>query len=444
VTSTPAAASPPTTVADLLAACLRATGATLAFGLPLPIPGGTPGLRQVLVEDEALAVLLADAAGRVGPGAAPGVAWLPDQRLHLGSQPGMDPTVVVVDDAAALPTLVAAWSLGEVHTCVELQLQLDLGAPAPADAAPLAVRPEATSAYTLDPSLADLGLVVLAGPGVVRAGHVERLRALAAHTGLGVLNTWGAKGVFAWDDPAHLGTVGLQAGDADLSGITAAQVVVATGLDPREWPVARWAGAQVLEVEPAQLDVLAARWPASDRVPERPPLYGALAAALAPLYASDAVPLSPARAVTDLALARPAGGLVAADAGPAGLWLARTFTTTEPGSVVVPALPAPGFALAAALAAVLEGRPALAVTTDPVDAATAELLALATHWQAPVVLEVWGADAALPTADDHLARLGEALAAPGPTAVPVPVDLAQTRSLVEVAGEVVAWLEPAE
>ena len=77
-------------------------------------------------------------------------------------------------------------------------------------------------------------------------------------------------------------------------------------------------------------------------MPPYPPLYAELSAALADLYADDSVPLNPAKAAADLGAARPAGALVAADPGPAGLWIARTFPTTESGSVIVPSRPVAG------------------------------------------------------------------------------------------------------
>ena len=52
-------------------------------------------------------------------------------------------------------------------------------------------------------------VVVLAGPGVVRAQSVAGLHALAGALGAGVLNTWGAKGVFHWQSRHHWATIGF-------------------------------------------------------------------------------------------------------------------------------------------------------------------------------------------------------------------------------------------
>jgi thiamine pyrophosphate-dependent acetolactate synthase large subunit-like protein len=294
--------------------------------------------------------------------------------------------------------------------------------------------------YSLNPSLADLHTVVLAGPGVVRQGQTTALQAFAAQAGVGVLNTWGAKGVFRWDSPHHLGTGGLQERDFELAGLPDAELLIAVGIDEDESARARFEHGHVLDVQPESLAALAFGWPPPTRTPERPALYRELSAALASHYTSDDVPLRPARAAGDLAAALPAGALVAADPGPAGLWVARAFPTTEPGSVVVPATVAPGFAVAAAFVAALDGRPAVAVTTDPIDRESELLLDLARALDVPIVVEVWGADAPLSTPADRVGQLVSALQDPAGVDVrAVPVDFGHTRTLVEVAGPVVAW-----
>src|SRR4051794_34245217 len=66
--------------------------------------------------------------------------------------------------------------------------------------------------------------VVLAGPGVVYEGAVAGLHALAVAGSTGVLNTWGAKGVFDWRSRHHLATVGLQALDFERGGLAGADL----------------------------------------------------------------------------------------------------------------------------------------------------------------------------------------------------------------------------
>jgi hypothetical protein len=289
-------------------------------------------------------------------------------------------------------------------------------------------------------------VVVLAGPGVIDAGALTGLRDLAAARGLGVANTWGAKGVFNWDSPHHLGTCGLQARDFELLGWADADAILATGLDDAESPRDRFALAPVLDVAPVDLAELAALPPPAAVAPPPLPneLYPRLAAVAQPGYVDDKVPLHPARAVADLGALLPAGGLVAADPGIAGLWVARTFPTPAlaPGEarrVVVPARREAGIAARLAMAAARAGRPAIAVVTGPLDDATAAVCAEAEAARVNLVVVVWGTGGSLPTAADHRARVAEALATPGVSVLPVPVALADTDLLVAAAGEVVAW-----
>ena len=282
-------------------------------------------------------------------------------------------------------------------------------------------------------------LVVLAGPGVVETGSVAGLRAFAATAKAPVANTWGAKGVFPWDSPHHMGTCGLQARDFELLGFADYDVIVAAGVDAAESAQERFALAPVVALEPSDLARLAQHVTPATR-PIRPNgLYERLSKVAQPGFVDDRLPLHPARAVADLRAAVPAGGVVTADPGRAGLWVARTFATTEPGSVVVPAAVEPGIATGLALVAALRGVPAIAVTTEPLDHATLAVLELATELGAELVVDVWGSGGPVRRADDHVAQLHAAVGDSGVSIVDVPVDLSLTRKLIDAAGPVVAW-----
>ncbi|MBM3671737.1 MAG: hypothetical protein FJW86_06100 [Actinobacteria bacterium] len=284
-------------------------------------------------------------------------------------------------------------------------------------------------------------IVVLAGPGVIDDNAIHGLRHFAAAGQLGVANTWGAKGVFAWDSPHHLGTCGLQARDFELLGFGSADLIVATGIDERESPTDRFALAPVEVVAPTELEAFAGDYVATDPVPND--LYPRLAAVAQPGYLDEKVPLHPARAVSDLGDALPGDGLVVADPGVAGLWVARTFPTPPldagaPRRVIVPAEPAPGVAVTLACEAARAGRPAIAVTTAPVDDATLATIPPAGS-KAALLIVVWGERGDVRRADDHLELVAGALASPGVTRIEVPIALDDTALLVEAAGEVVAW-----
>jgi thiamine pyrophosphate-dependent enzyme len=253
---------------------------------------------------------------------------------------------------------------------------------------------------------------MLVGPEVLRADAVAGLRAFAAAAHVGVANTWGAKGVFPWDSPHHLGTCGLQADDFPLLGFAELDELWVSGLDPAESPAERYElGARVTRIHPEVLAVLAERVARSSYPIEPPPLFERLAAVARPGYVDDRFPRHPARAVMDLKHRLAPGGIVTADPGPAGLWVARTFPTDAPGTVVVPARTAPGIAAALALVAARAGKPATAVTVGPLDDATRAVVALAASLSVDLGLDVWGDD----------------------------VDLSLTELLVAAAGPVVAW-----
>src|SRR5690606_128913 len=91
---------------------------------------------------------------------------------------------------------------------------------------------------------------------------------------------------------------------------------------------------------------------------------------------------------------------VVADAGMAGFWLARTFPTGVPGSVVVPALDQPGFAVAAAIACGLAERPCIAVIDGPTDPSSEMMLEVAAQLGLPIAVQSWVEGAMTP--DDHV------------------------------------------
>lgn len=420
------------TVRALLGRCLRAAGVTRVFGEHIP------GLPAVAAPEPWMPALLADCDGRLGPG--PGCGLAPDGTLRLSSRPGAAVEPVAITTADALPVVVAA-AAAPARTgaaAAELRLELDLDAPAPTGLDPVIPTPESAAREPLAP--VEGPVVVLVGPGLVRAGAIAGLRAFATSAGVGVANTWGAKGVFPWDSRHHMGTAGLQERDFELLGFADAGAVVASGIDPDESAPEHFALAPVVPVTPHRLtaDLAAELTPSDDGIPPNR-LYERLAAVAQPGYVADKVPLHPARAVADLRAALPPDGVVAAAPGLAGLWVARTFPTTAPESVVVPATVAPGVAAGIALAAALRNRPAVAVVTDPIDDATAAITALAAGLGLSLVVSVWSPARDLPHVDAHATDLAAAFAAPGVTEVRVPVDTGDTALLIDAAGPVVAW-----
>jgi hypothetical protein len=288
-------------------------------------------------------------------------------------------------------------------------------------------------------------VVVLAGPGVVRAQSVPGLHALAGALGAGVLNTWGAKGVFHWQSRHHWATIGLQEQDFALGGLADAGLIVATGVDDRESPGEYWHGRPHVVVEPEDLDHLAevVTW-RRHQLTEMPPLRTRLAAATEAGWASVAAPLAPSQATLAYGRRLAGGGLVAADAGLAGFWVARTFATTELGGVAVPAEEVPGWAAACVTVARMAAplRPALAVVTEGVDEATSLVLEFAASRGIAVGVEVWAEGGEALDADRHRIRL-RVLTDPGRGGVgTIATDTGQIGAFVEAAGPLRPWRTP--
>jgi thiamine pyrophosphate-dependent acetolactate synthase large subunit-like protein len=249
--------------------------------------------------------------------------------------------------------------------------------------------------------------VVLAGPDVLRDPIGLGIRRFAEAANVPVANTWGAKGVFNWDSPHHMGTCGLQADDFALLGFADFELIVATGIDPLESPEERFGLAPVVHISPLGLAKMVDVPRLNEKIPPND-LYGRIAGVAQPGYVDNSFPRHPARAVMDLKQSLDPDTIVFGQPGPAGLWLARTFPTDRPGSICVPSVSKPGIAAALALAATCQGKTAVAATTGPVDAATGAVVDAAPD---AFRLEVWGDD----------------------------VDWSHTQDLVEAAGPVVAW-----
>jgi hypothetical protein len=346
---------------------------------------------------------------------------------------------------AAPEAIAPAAFFGDVG--VELEATFDpdhVATPSPVIPTPVPDGWEEPPPEAVDAMRAAGRITVLAGPGVIRAAAVPGLHDLAVAGGLGVLNTWGAKGIFHWRSRHHLATIGLQADDFALGGLRDADLILATGLDQLESPDPRWQLAPSLVIDPTALAALAEHAPRRDGAPAMPPLRAALAAVTQRGWQVERGPLPPSRVTLQYGECVAAGGLVAADAGVAGYWVARTLGTTRLGGVVVPAHARAGFAAACVAVARLHHphRPALAVV-DPATAAETELVRDAAHQLGVhVPIEVWAADGERLDAAAHRARLLELMRMeePAPAAPPtLATDPRQLDEMVEAAGPVVAW-----
>jgi hypothetical protein len=268
--------------------------------------------------------------------------------------------------------------------------------------------------------------LLIIGGAAIDAGVGPAVVALAERTRTGVLNTFTAKGLFAYDHPAHLGTIGLQRDDVALAGVADAVAdgvtVVVCGADELTGQLP----GGVVAVAPGDLGSF--NPDPVDQWRPRPRLYGELAAVCGPGYADDRVPLAPIRAAGDLSAWLRYGAVVVAGAGLVGFWLGRTFPTRRFGSVVLPATADDTFVQRRTVDAVDAGRLVVAVIgpDDPEPSGPA------------VVVERWVPDGPVMDPSARIAALDAAVAAGGGL-VTVAVDIGDLGQLEAVAGPVVAW-----
>ncbi|HWD55667.1 MAG TPA: hypothetical protein VG346_11115 [Acidimicrobiales bacterium] len=436
------------TAGRLLARVLSAAGVGAAYGRPLP------GLPVHVVADPGVALTLAHAHRAVH--ATPAVAHLGEGTVVVtgarpesagpGSPPSLPAGRVVVEDTATLAAMVTPVVQAVAADGLVVQMDLDFDAPAPANSSLEVPLVDAGWQEADDDLVAALAaakrIVVLAGPGVVAAREVGGLHALAAAGRLGVLNTWGAKGVFHWQSPHHWATVGLQERDFELGGLPTADLVLAVGIDEREAPLRLWAPYPHRVVAPASLAALAGGWRgATSSFTELPPLRPRLAEVTQAGWSSSATPLVPSLVTRHYAQVAGGAGLVAADAGRAGYWVARTFATTRLGGASVPAGVVGGWAAACVLVARLVDplRRAVAVVDGPLDGRSRAVLEEAARGGVAVGVEAWadGGDELGPEA--HRARLEELTTAGG--VATLATDGRQLAEMTGVAGPVRAWTD---
>jgi acetolactate synthase I/II/III large subunit len=213
--------------------------------------------------------------------------------------------------------------------------------------------------------------IVLAGNGVLRRQAAAELRAFARGLHVPVAATFMGKG--AMDDRSHLSlmAVGLQARDHVMSGFDRADLVVCVGYDLVEYAPARWnpdgrKRIVHIDTQPAEVDaqyrpeveligdidgslrrLLTAVQPrgisgrdAGERHEARETLVHAdlrtaLLEELAAGRASDALPITPQRAIADLREALGPEDIVVSDVGAHKVWVARLYQAYEPNTVII-------------------------------------------------------------------------------------------------------------
>ena len=424
------------TGAELLVRCLEREGVRYVFGVPgeetLDVNDALArsSIQFVPVRHEQGAAFMADVWGRLtgragvclatlGPGAtnlvtgvadanldrAPVVAitgQLPRHLLHKESHQFVD----IVDVFRPLTKWNARIETGEVVAeavrkafkraqeekpgACHLELPEDV-AQADAEGEPLAAE-QARRPSPDRPSLTCAAEIVngaerpliLAGNGVIRGHASKELTELAERAQIPVVTTFMAKGAIPADHPLFRMTVGLASDEPARCGFSEADLVIAVGYDPVEWPPSAWNPSGRLPIvhidfTPAEVDaryqpkvevVADVREALELLVPLTTPRPAAVAPVRAPAdprRLDNSFPLLPQRALGDLEAALQADDLVISDVGAHKLWVAKRFQARLPNTVIISnGFAAMGIGLPGAIAAKLArpDRRVVAVTGD--------------------------------------------------------------------------------
>ena len=181
--------------------------------------------------------------------------------------------------------------------------------------------------------------------------------------------------------------------------------------------------------------------------PGLPPLRDELARVTQEGWARDDGPLPPSRVTRTYAQQLGSGGLVAADPGVAGYWVARTFATTALGGAVVPARPDAAGLAAACVAVARRRSPGPAgpgVVTAGGDGPPRRRRRGGGGLGGAVPVERWAPDGPALDAAAHADRLaglvgGDGADGQGEAAADLGTSPDQLARMIEAAGEVVAW-----
>ena len=472
----------------LLVECLRAEGVDRVFGIPgeetLDLVENLQhsDIEFVQVRHEQAAALMAAMAGRLtgrpgvclstlGPGATNLVTGVADayldhaplvvltsqagtERMHKASHQYVDLASLMrpitkwnarVANPAVVPEAVArAFRIAAAEKPGPTHLELPedvMAAPAggrplrrSSSPAPLASVAGITAAAEVVSSARHP--VILAGNGVIRTGASVALRELAVAAGIGVAETFMAKGAMASDDPLWLGTVGMQATDYELAGFQDADVVVCVGYDLVEHAPSHWnpdsdkrivyLGSVPAEIDAhfqCEVEVIGDLESTLERLSEQ--LSATRSAAPSRSAASRlsdlviehlahglediAFPLRPGRALADLRRL-PEDAIVISDVGLHKLWLARLYPTRHPQTVFIPnGLAGMGVALPMGIAAKLRhpDRPVVCVSGDGGFLMNCAELETAARLGTAVINVVWEDQALSAIVTKQEARFGE-------------------------------------
>ncbi len=261
--------------------------------------------------------------------------------------------------------------------------------------------------------------VILAGNGVIRHGASKELRKFAETTGIGVINTFMAKGVIDLDSVYSLFTIGLQAKDLVFRAIYEADLVITVGYDMVEYPPKMWNPDRAKKI--IHLDFVPAEVDENYRVEIE--VIGDLAHALQKLndgvhdnpftidptrqhavrhemmkeisaYEDDDTkgPMRPQKILADVRKALGPMDILLSDVGAHKMWVARQYQCHEPNTCLIPnGFASMGFALPGTISAALidDSRKVMAIAGDGGFLMNVQEMETARRLDSDIVVMVW-------------------------------------------------------
>jgi len=224
--------------------------------------------------------------------------------------------------------------------------------------------------------------IILAGNGCIRRRASKQLRLFCEKTGIGVINTFMAKGCVDMDADYCLYTIGLQSRDVIACALEAADVVLALGYDMVEYHPNLW-NAQTdhyiihADFQPAEIDsdyhpetelvgdLAHTLWMLNQRVDDNGGLQFDVSRQLATrrnmqdelsMYKDDDTEgsIRPQKVLWDCRQVMAAKDILLSDVGAHKMWIARHYQCHEPNTCLIPnGFCSMGFALPGAIAASL-------------------------------------------------------------------------------------------
>jgi len=262
--------------------------------------------------------------------------------------------------------------------------------------------------------------LIIAGNGCIRKRASRQLRLFCNLTGIGVLNTFMAKGAVDCDDEHCLFTIGLQARDLPVSAIEASDLVITIGYDMVEYPPRLWnprGDKKIIHIDflPAEIDnkyhprvelvgdVAAAIGKLNERVksagglkfdlPQQKAVRRDMLVDFATHSEDDTDGLiRPQKAIWDVRQVLGRNDILLSDVGAHKMWIARYYPCYEPNTCLIPnGFCSMGFALPGAIGAHLvhPDRRVLAICGDGGFLMNVQEMETARRLNAKIVVMVW-------------------------------------------------------